>query len=588
MDSQLLPRRVEAYRYPRGARARRRLGLGVSCRVSNVAWLQRVANRSHCHGNAARLGDTDVAHRHLRPPVRAPHNPVHRLCADDRDRHHLCLDTSFIVLFVIGVVGTMNPSSGDVSVFLPIEQSLLPATVADSGRTAMFARYAFIGSLCGAIGSLAAGIPERIARRLDWQLAATLRWVFIVYSVGAVVMLVVYRQLSSAIEPPPHQTPQPLGASRAIVYRLAAVFSLDAFGGGFVVQSLLALWLFRRFDLSVGAAGTLLFWTGVCSAFSAFVSSRIAKRIGLIRTMVFTHLPAQMLLIATAFMPNLGLAVACLIARSLLSAMDVPARNSYVMAVVSPPERAAAASVTNVPRSLASALPPIAAGWMLDHSTFGWPLILAGSSKATYDLLLLMMFRNLRHLKSCPMNAADVWDSLSGPWRLAFEEAWASFRSGNFGIGAAVVDPETLDVVALGRNRVAERQALPRTLTGNMTAHAEMNAFAKIDRFNAEGLHLYTTLEPCLMCIAAAMQLKIAHVHFGARDEFYEGMHELWIAASGDRGSTAAHDGALPRRACQAGPVRTPPADDLHSGELRGSWRGAPRPQPASSVGGDH
>jgi MFS family permease len=310
--------------------------------------------------------------------------------------------TSFVVLFIVGVIGTMNPSSGDVSVFLPIEQSLLPATVADTGRTAMFARYAFVGSLCGAIGSLAAGIPERLARRLDWSLASTLRWVFVVYSISGVVMLVVYRQLSSAIEPPPHQTPQPLGSSRAIVYRLAAVFSLDAFGGGFVVQSLLALWLFRRFDLSVGAAGTLLFWTGVCSAFSAFVSSRIAKRIGLIRTMVFTHLPAQVLLIATAFMPNLGLAVACLVSRSLLSAMDVPARNSYVMAVVSAPERAAAASVTNVPRSLASALPPIAAGWMLDHSTFGWPLILAGGLKATYDLLLLMMFRNVRPPEELP------------------------------------------------------------------------------------------------------------------------------------------------------------------------------------------
>jgi MFS family permease len=314
--------------------------------------------------------------------------------------------TSFVVLFIVGVIGTMNPSSGDVSVFLPIEQSLLPATVADTGRTAVFARYAFIGSLCGALGSLAAGIPERLARRLDWPLASTLRWVFIVYSVGGLVMLAVYRKLSSAIEPPPHQTPQPLGASRTIVYRLAAVFSLDAFGGGFVVQSLLALWLFRRFDLSVGAAGTLLFWTGVCSAFSAFVSSRIAKRIGLIRTMVFTHLPAQMLLIATAFMPNLGLAVACLIARSLLSAMDVPARNSYVMAVVSAPERAAAASVTNVPRSLASALPPIAAGWMLDHSTFGWPLILAGGLKATYDLLLLMMFRNVRPPEELPRAAS--------------------------------------------------------------------------------------------------------------------------------------------------------------------------------------
>jgi len=174
------------------------------------------------------------------------------------------------------------------------------------------------------------------------------------------------------------------------------VFSLDAFGGGFTVQSLLALWLYRRFDLSVAAAGALLFWTGVCSAFSAFVAARIAKRIGLIRTMVFTHMPAQVLLVSAALMPNLALAIVCLVARSLLSAMDAPLRSSYVMAVVSPPERAAAASVTNVPRSLAAALPPIAAGWMLDHSTFGWPLIIAGTLKFIYDSLLLMMFRNVR------------------------------------------------------------------------------------------------------------------------------------------------------------------------------------------------
>ncbi len=182
---------------------------------------------------------------------------------------------------------------------------------------------------------------------------------------------------------------------KRVVYRLAALFSLDAFGGGFVVQSLLALWLFRRFDLSVGAAGTLLFVTGTLSAASGFVAAWLAARIGLVRTMVFTHLPANGFLIAAAFMPTMPLAVTMLVLRSLLSSMDVPARTSYVMAVVSPAERAAAASVTNVPRSLAAALPPTAAGWMLDHSTFGWPLVIAGTAKAVYDLLLLRQFRHL-------------------------------------------------------------------------------------------------------------------------------------------------------------------------------------------------
>jgi predicted MFS family arabinose efflux permease len=169
------------------------------------------------------------------------------------------------------------------------------------------------------------------------------------------------------------------------------LFSLDSFGGGFAVQSLLVLWLLRRHHFSVGKAGAVLAVMQILSAASGFVAVRIERRLGPLRTMAFTHLPGQILLISAALMPNAPLAVACLIARSLLSSMDVPVRNAYVMSVVTPAERAAAASVTNVPRSLASALPPIAAGWMLDHSTFGWPLIIAGVLKAIYDLLLLRM-----------------------------------------------------------------------------------------------------------------------------------------------------------------------------------------------------
>jgi predicted MFS family arabinose efflux permease len=304
--------------------------------------------------------------------------------------------TVFVVLLVVGVIGTMNPTSGDVSVFSPIEQSMLPMTTTAEGRTSLFARYVFTGTLLAAAGSLASGLPGWIAHRVSANPDAALRWIFAAYAVGGVVVLLIVRRLSAAVEPPPHEPPTPLGPSRRIVRRLAIVFSIDSFGGGFVVQSLLALWLFRRFELSVGQAGLLLFWMGVCSAGSMFLSPRLAKRIGLVRTMVFTHMPAQVFLILAAFMPTLPLAIACLLARSLLSAMDGPARNSYVMAVVSPPERAAAASVTQVPRSLASAIPPLFAGWMLDHSTFGWPLVIAGSLKLVYDVTLLVMFRHIR------------------------------------------------------------------------------------------------------------------------------------------------------------------------------------------------
>ncbi|MGD9893969.1 MAG: MFS transporter, partial [Dehalococcoidia bacterium] len=175
-----------------------------------------------------------------------------------------------------------------------------------------------------------------------------------------------------------------------------ALFTLDSLGGGLVVQSLLALWLFERFDLSVQTAATIFFFSGLFAALSQLVSPRLAARIGLINTMVFTHLPSNGLLILAALMPSAPLAVACLLARMLLSQMDVPARQSYVMAVVPRNERAAAASITNVPRSLGAALSPLLAGWLLSITSFGWSLILAGVIKATYDLLLLVQFRSLK------------------------------------------------------------------------------------------------------------------------------------------------------------------------------------------------
>jgi predicted MFS family arabinose efflux permease len=304
--------------------------------------------------------------------------------------------SSFWPLLVVGFVGTLNPSGGDVSVFLPTEQAVLPATAPDSQRTALFARYSLLGTLVAAVGALCAGVPEWVGERLGATSTTALRWTFIGYAGLGVVVLFRYRRLSPAVEPAGEAAPSALGPSRSVVYRLAALFSLDAFGGGFVITALLVLWLQRRFGLSLAVAGAVFFWAGVLSAFSALVAARIARRIGLVRTMVFTHLPANALLVLAAFMPTAPLAVAALLARAALSQMDVPARTSYVMAVVSPPERPAAASVTNVPRSLAAALPAIATGWMLGQTTFGWPLIIGGCLKATYDLLLLHQFHDLR------------------------------------------------------------------------------------------------------------------------------------------------------------------------------------------------
>jgi MFS family permease len=304
--------------------------------------------------------------------------------------------TSFWPLFLVAVVGTLNPSSADVSVFLPTEQAVLAQSAADRDRTSLFAWYNLAGSLSGALGALMAGVPAWLAHRRHVDLHEAERWVFVVYAATAVLAALFYRGLTKSSEAPMAAARGGLQRSRAIVIRLSVLFSLDSMGGGFAVQSLLVLWLYRRFGLSVATAGQIFFVANLCAAFSQLVSARVAAKIGLIETMVFTHLPASLLLVATGVMPSAGAAVACLLLRTCVSNMDVPARQSYVMAVVPPEERAAAASVTNVPRSLAAAFPPVLAGVMLDHTTFGWPLIVGGAMKATYDLLLLAQFRSVR------------------------------------------------------------------------------------------------------------------------------------------------------------------------------------------------
>jgi MFS family permease len=301
----------------------------------------------------------------------------------------------FWPLLLVAFIGTLNPSSGDVSVFLPLEQAVLPSTSSAQQRTALFARYSLIGSLVGAAGALFSAAPQVLATRTGFSAAQALQGMFVLYGMLGLLTVVVYRRLTPSLEQA-HQARAPLRESRRIVYTLSALFSLDAFGSGFVVQSLLALWLFQRFDLSVAAAGTIFFWTGVLSAFSYLVAARLAQRIGLINTMVYTHLPSNVLLLLVPLMPTVPLALAFLFARSALSQMDVPTRNSYVMAVVPPPERPAAASVTAVPRSLASAASPLLSGYLLGVSAFGWPLVLAGVLKGTYDLLLLRMFARVK------------------------------------------------------------------------------------------------------------------------------------------------------------------------------------------------
>ena len=305
--------------------------------------------------------------------------------------------SDYAILLAVAFVGTINPSGGSTSIFVPLEHTVLSGAVAPVERTRAFARYSLIGALAGAFGSLFAGAPEWLALAGIGKLAA-IKIMFVAYAALGVLGGLAYRRIPAASRMPRRES-QPassLGPSRRIVYGLAALFSIDSFAGGFVVQSLLALWLFERFELSLTAASLFFFWTGVFSAFSFPVAAWIGSRIGLVNTMVFTHIPSSLCLIAAAFAPSLQWALGLLLVRAALSQMDVPTRSSYVMAVVTEAERPAAASVTAVPRSLASAASPVLAGALFASGYQIWPLLLCGGLKILYDLLLLAAFRNIK------------------------------------------------------------------------------------------------------------------------------------------------------------------------------------------------
>lgn len=305
--------------------------------------------------------------------------------------------SAFWPLLLVAFVGTLNPSSGDVSVFLPLEHARLAESGQGMARTALFARYSLLGALFAALGALASGIPQLLTVNLGIEQLSAFRAMFWCYGlVGAVVWLL-YRRM-----PLPHHeleasASQPLGESKGVVVRLALLFSLDSFAGGLAINALMALWFFQRFDLSLLAAGNFFFWAGLLSAVSQFIAPKVAARIGLVNTMVFTHIPASICLIVAAFAPSLELAFALLFVRALLSQMDVPVRSAFVMEVVTPEERSAAASFTAVPRSLASAISPTIGGAMFAAGWLAAPLVACGVLKIAYDLMLWKAFRQHDH-----------------------------------------------------------------------------------------------------------------------------------------------------------------------------------------------
>jgi MFS family permease len=304
---------------------------------------------------------------------------------------------SFWPLLIVAFVGTLNPSSGDVSVFLPLEHARLAAAAQGAARTALFARYSVIGALCASLGALAAAVPDWLTRAGGFAPIDALRGMFVVYGALGLLVFWLYRRLPLGETGPDESLPTAaLGPSRGIVVRLAALFSIDAFAGGLVVNALMSLWLLERFGLSLAQAGVFFFWAGLLSAASQLVAPLVAQRIGLLNTMVFTHIPANVCLVLAALAPSLPMTLALLFVRSALSQMDVPTRTAYVMAVVTPAERAAAASFTAVPRSLAAALSPTLSGALFAAGWLSLPLIGCGVIKIAYDIALWRAMRMSR------------------------------------------------------------------------------------------------------------------------------------------------------------------------------------------------
>ncbi len=299
--------------------------------------------------------------------------------------------TALWPLLVVAFLGPLNPSGGDVSVFLPLEHTAIAGALSGEARTAAFARYSFTGSICGAVGALAAAVPDGLADMAGILKLDAMRAMFLLYAAVGIAVWLIYARLPAAHADAAPAVP--LGPSRGIVLRLAALFSVDSFAGGLLVNALLALWLFQRFGMSLAAAGAFFFWTGLLGAFSQLVAPLLARRIGLVNTMVFTHIPASLFLIAAAFAPDFAIALGCLLARSALSQMDVPVRSAFVMSVVTPAERPAAASFTAVPRSLASAAGPSMSGLLFAAGSLATPLVACGVLKIAYDLALLAAFR---------------------------------------------------------------------------------------------------------------------------------------------------------------------------------------------------
>jgi len=305
----------------------------------------------------------------------------------------------FLLLLLAATIGVISPSGNEVGPFLALEQAALSQIVSDERRTYVFSWYNLSGSFATALGALCGGGLAQFLKAQGLAPLATYRLVVVGYALLGIALALVFTRLSAGVEAPrtASATTKLLGLHRArrIVVKLSALFSLDAFAGGFVVQSIVAYWFHIRFKVEPAVLGSIFFGANILAGISALTAARLASRIGLINTMVFTHIPSNLLLIAVPLMPNLPLAIGVLLLRFSISQMDVPTRQSYTMAVVSPDERSAAAGVTGVARTTGASLSPVFTGPMLANPLLlNLPFFLAGGLKIVYDLLLYFNFRS--------------------------------------------------------------------------------------------------------------------------------------------------------------------------------------------------
>jgi MFS family permease len=311
------------------------------------------------------------------------------------------LTRNVILLVIAAILGVISPSGNEIGPFLSVEQAGLTQLLPNRRRTQIFAWYNLVGSFATATGALAGGWLAQGLQNYDWTALESYRLVLIGYAIGGFLLLLLFLNLSKGVEVEATQdtTPRILGLhrSRDVVFKLSSLFAMDAFAGGLVVQSLMAYWFHVRFEVESGALGSIFFAANILAGISALLAVRLADRFGLINTMVFTHIPSNILLILVPLMPTLSLAIAVLLLRFSISQMDVPTRQSYTMAVVAPDERSAASGITAIARSIGAALSPGLTGLLFGIPVlFNLPFFLSGGLKIIYDLLLYREFRAVK------------------------------------------------------------------------------------------------------------------------------------------------------------------------------------------------